>query len=112
MAIVTTAIWRKTFKMKGHQAMAKIFVLAKCKDQSKWEAGFRTHADLFKTEYGSNAVIYATGDGDYVGGCFETNDVAKTLSAISSPDTAKAMEFDGILRDTVKVFVFDKELAV
>ncbi len=93
--------------------MAKILVVAKCKDQSKWEAGFRTHADLFKTSYGlSNAISYGTGDDGYVGGCFETNDLAKTLSAISSPETVKAMELDGVLRDTVKVLVFDKELAV
>jgi hypothetical protein len=38
--------------------------------------------------------------------------LAKTLSAISSPETAKAMESDGLLQDTVKVLVFDKELAV
>lgn len=99
--------------MKGHKKMAKILVVAKCKDQSKWEAGFRTHADLFKTAYGvSKPVSYGMGDDNYVGGCFETNDLAKTQSAIASPETAKAMEFDGVLRDTVKVFVFDKELAV
>jgi hypothetical protein len=34
------------------------------------------------------------------------------MSAISSPETAEAMESDGLLRDTVKVFVLDKELAV
>jgi hypothetical protein len=92
--------------------MAKILVIAKCKDQSKWEAGFRTHADLFKTLYGADAISYGMGDDDYVGGCFETNDLAKTLSAISSPETGKAMELDGVLRDTVKILVFDKELTV
>jgi hypothetical protein len=32
--------------------MTKIVVIAKCKDQAKWEAGFRTHGDLFRTAYG------------------------------------------------------------
>lgn len=92
--------------------MAKVLVVAKCEDPAKWAAGFRTHADLFRTAYGSNAVSYGTAQDNYVAGCFETHDLAKTRSAIASPETAKAMEFDGILRDTVKVFVLDKELEV
>jgi hypothetical protein len=99
--------------LKGDKKVTKILVTAKCKDQAKWEAGFRTHADLFRTAYGvSNAVSYGTGEDDYVVVCFETSDLAKTKSAISSPETAKAMESDGLFRDTVKVFVLDKELAV
>jgi hypothetical protein len=99
--------------MEGHKIMAKILVVARCKDQAKWEAGFRSHSDLFRTAYGvSKPVSYGMGDDDYVGSCFETNDLAKTLSAISSPETAKAMESDGLLPETVKVLVFDKELAV
>ncbi|HEY1867485.1 MAG TPA: hypothetical protein VGG70_04255 [Candidatus Cybelea sp.] len=93
--------------------MAKIIVIAKCKDQAKWEAGFRSHGDLFRTAYGvSKPVSYGMGEDGYVGGCFETSDLAKTTTAISSPDTAKAMEYDGLFLDTVKVFVFDKELNV
>jgi hypothetical protein len=93
--------------------MTKILVIAKCKDQTKWEAGFRTHADLFRNLYGvSKPVSYGMGEDDYVGACFETSDFAKAMSAISSPETAAAMESDGLVRDTVKVFVFDKELAV
>jgi hypothetical protein len=93
--------------------MAKILVIAKCKDQAKWEAGFRTHGDFFRTAYGiSKPVSYGVSDDNYVGTCFETNDLARFTSAISSPETAEAMEGDGLLRDTVQVFVLDKELAV
>lgn len=93
--------------------MTTILVLAKCKDQAKWEAGFRTHGDLFRTAYGvSSPVSYGMGEDDYVAACFETSDLAKTTTAVSSPDTAKAMEYDGLVLDTVKVFVLDKELAV
>jgi hypothetical protein len=93
--------------------MTKIVVIAKCKDQAKWEAGFRTHGDLFRTAYGvSKPVSYGMGEDDYIVGCFETSDLAKTTTAISSPDTAKAMEYDGLFLDTVKVFVLDKELLV
>jgi len=93
--------------------MAKILVTAKCKDQAKWEAGFRSHADFFKTAYGvSKPVSYGLGEDNYVGTCFETGDVAKFLSVVGSPETAEAMESDGLLRDTVRVFVLDKELLV
>ena len=93
--------------------MTKIVVIAKCKDQAKWEAGFRTHGDLFRTAYGvSKPVSYGMSEDDYVGACFETSDLANAMSAISSAETAKAMESDGLFRDTVQVLVFDKELAV
>ena len=99
--------------MKGSKKMSKILVIAQCKGQAKWEAGFRTHADLFRNSYAvSKPVSYGVGEDDYVAACFETSDFAKAMSAISSPETAKAMEFDGILRDTMKVFVLDKELEV
>lgn len=93
--------------------MARVLVVAKCKDLAKWEAGFRTHGNLFRTAYGvSTPVSYGMGDDNHVVACFETNDLAKAMSAISSPETAAAMENDGLLRDTVNVFVLDKELAV
>jgi hypothetical protein len=93
--------------------MARILVTAKCKDQAKWEAGFRTHGDFFRTAYGiTEPVSYGLGEDNYVGTCFETGDVATFMSAIASPETAEAMEGDGLLRDTVQVFVLDKELAV
>jgi hypothetical protein len=68
--------------------VAKILVTGKCKDRAKWEAGFRTHADFFRTAYGvSKPVSYGMSEDDYVG-------------------------TDGLFQDTVKVFVLDKELAV
>jgi hypothetical protein len=60
----------------------------------------------------SKPISYGMGEDNYVGACFETGDVAKSMSAIASPQTAEAMESDGLFRDTVKVLVFDKELAV
>ncbi|MFY9718479.1 MAG: hypothetical protein WAK16_02440 [Candidatus Cybelea sp.] len=93
--------------------MAKILVIAKCKDQAKWEEGFRTHADFFRTSYGiSKPVSYGIGEDGYIATCFETNDLARFTSQIASPETAAAMEGDGLLRDTVRVFVLDKEFAV
>lgn len=93
--------------------MAKILVTAKCEDQAKWEAGFRSHAEFFKTAYGiSKPVSYGLAEDNYVGTCFETSDVEKFMSAIALPETAEAMEGDGLFYDTVRVFVLDKELSI
>jgi hypothetical protein len=93
--------------------MAKIVVVAKCKDHAKWEAGFNTHGNFFRDEYGvTKPVSYGLGEDNYVVASFEPNDLAKAIKALDSPATAEAMESDGLVRDTVKVFVLDKELRV
>lgn len=85
--------------MKGNKKMTKIVVIAKCKDKAKWEAGFRTHGDLFRTAYAvSKPVSYGMSEDDYVAACFETGDLAKAMSAISSPETGEAMEGEASLR--------------
>jgi hypothetical protein len=103
----------KRAKSRSLTEMAKNIVTAKCKGQAKWEAGFRSHADFFKSAYGlSKAVSYGLGEDNYVGTCFETNAVAKFMAAVGSPETAEAMEGDGLLPETVKILVLDKELAI
>ncbi len=93
--------------------MAKVVVVAKSKDQAKWEAGFKTHGQLFRSEYAvTKPVSYGMGDDNYVVACFESDDLAKAMKALESPATAEAMESDGLVRDTVNVFVLDKELRV
>ena len=39
----------------------------------------------------------------------EPDDVNKWLEILESPATEEAMNYDGVKRDTVKVFVLDKE---
>lgn len=93
--------------------MPKIVVTAKCKDQAQWEAGFCSHAEFFRTAYGiTTPIAYGFGEDNYVGTCFETDDVGTFMSAISLPETAEAMEGDGLDQDTVQVFVLDKQLVV
>ncbi|HEY1654934.1 MAG TPA: hypothetical protein VGF86_07470 [Candidatus Tumulicola sp.] len=93
--------------------MAKIVVVAKCHDQAKWEAGFLTHADLFRNEYGvTKPISYGLGDDHHVVACFEVTDPAASMNALNAPATAQAMQSDGLIADTVKIFVLDKELNV
>ena len=88
--------------------MTKIVVTAEVEDSGEWEAGFRTHGDLFRSQTVSR-VDFATIEGNEVAVCIEPEDFDKFMEIFESPATAEAMEFDGVKRETVKVYVMDKE---
>ncbi len=92
--------------------MPKIVVTAQVKDPVKWEEGFRTHGDLFKSQTVTRPINIATIEGNEVAVCFEPDDLDTFLKILDSPATAEAMEFDGVKRETVKVFVLDKQFQV
>ncbi len=90
--------------------MPKVVVTAQVKDVVEWEAGFRTHGDLFRSTYTFTSHIgIAINEGNEIAVCFEPADVATAVEAIRSPATAEAMTVDGVKKETVKVYVFDKE---
>ena len=90
--------------------MPKVIVTAQVEDVVKWEAGFRTHGDLFRNSYTVTAPVgIAISEGNEVAVCFEPADVDKAVEAIRSPATAEAMAVDGVKAGTVKVYVFDRE---
>src|SRR5262245_53221996 len=93
--------------MQGDK-MAKVVVTAQVEDLVKWERGFRTHGDLFRTQGVSKPIDFGGTDGNHVAVCIEHDDAATVLKAVNSPATAEAMAFDGVKQDTVKVFVLDK----
>jgi len=90
--------------------MAKVVVTAKVKDPVAWEKAFLTHGDLFKSQT-ARSVSYSIGKGNKIVVCFDPADLAASLKVLESPATAEAMEFDGVLRDTVELFVLDKEFS-
>jgi hypothetical protein len=58
----------------------------------------------------SQSVSYfAATDDNEIAVYSEPTDLEKYMEVLESPDTAKAMEFDGVEQDTVKVYVLDKE---
>lgn len=90
--------------------MPRVMITADVEDSAKWEKGFRTHGDLLKSM--SQSVTYFTTTGDNKVALYsEPADLDKYMKVLESPDTAEAMAFDGVKRDTVKVFVLDKEFA-
>ena len=74
-----------------------------------WEEGFRTHGDLFRSQTVTKSINFATIEGNEVAICIEPDDLDTFMQILDSPATAEAMEFDGVKRETVKVFVLDKE---
>ncbi len=89
--------------------MPKVIVTAQVEDAVKWEAGFRTHGDLFRSQTVTTAVGFGIREGNEVAVCVEPANLDTFLAGLDSPDTAAAMAQDGIKRETVKVYVIDKE---
>ena len=90
--------------------MAKIIITAKVEDAAKWEEGFRTHGDLLRSM--TSTVSYFTISADNELTIYaDVDDVDKYFEVLDSPATEEAMAFDGVLRDTVKVSVLDKEFS-
>jgi hypothetical protein len=88
--------------------MPRVIVTAEVEDAAAWEKGFRTHGDLFR-EQTATAINFTVTDGNEVAIHFAMGDLDKFLELMDSSATAEAMEFDGVKRDTVKIFVLDKE---
>jgi hypothetical protein len=92
--------------------MPKVVITAQVKDRVQWEKGFRTHGDMFRSQSVTKPVDFGTIEGNHVAVCFEPDNLDAFLKSLDSPATAEAMAFDGVKRDTVKVFVLDKEFRV
>lgn len=92
--------------------MPKVIVTAQVQDVVKWEASFRTHGDFFKSFTIRKPVQYSVIAGYQTAVYFEPQDLAAFLRMMESPATAEAMASDGVKRETVKVYVLDKELAL
>ena len=88
--------------------MTKIVLTAMVDDAAKWEKRLRTHGELLKTAT-CKAVYYTVTKDNEVAMYAEAADVAKYFEVIGSPAIAESMAYDGVKRETVKVFVLDKE---
>jgi hypothetical protein len=89
--------------------MPKVLVVAQVEDGAKWEASFRTHGDIFKT-YGLKGPAEYGVSGNNCAVCVEPENVQAFLQTLQDQATADAMKADGVKRETVNVFVLDKQL--
>jgi uncharacterized protein (TIGR02246 family) len=85
----------------------RIVVTAEVADAAKWEQGFRTHGDLFRSMSLSESFYAVNADSKRIAVYTEPENMEQFMAVLESQATADAMEFDGIDRDTVNVFVLD-----
>ena len=88
--------------------MSKAIITAQVENSANWENGFRSHAGLFN-DYTATAINFTATDANEVAILWEVATVDSFLELLDAPETAQAMAQDGVKRDTVKVYVLDKE---
>jgi hypothetical protein len=91
--------------------MSRIIVIAEVEDIARWEKGFRSHGDLFRS-MGISRMEYTTSNGNLIAVSAETSNLDAYMKVFQSSATTEAMAVDGIKRETVKSFVLDKDLKV
>ena len=88
--------------------MFKAIITAQVENSANWENGFRSHAGLFN-DYTATAIHFSATDDNEVAILWEVANLDRFLELLDAPETAEAMAQDGVKRDTVKVYVLDKE---
>ena len=91
--------------------MPRVIATAQVEDSTEWEKGFRTHGGLFR-DMTVTALHFTATDDNEIAIHFEVGDLDKFFELFEAPITAEAMKFDGVKRETVKVFVLDKEFGL
>lgn len=89
--------------------MFRAIITAQVKNSANWEIGFRKHSGLFN-KYTATAIYFAATSDNEVAILWEVANLDAFLTQLDSPETAEAMAYDGVDRDTVKVYLLDKEL--
>ena len=91
--------------------MTRLVITAQVENVEDWERSFRTHGELFRSQPASSPYTFGQVGDNEVAVSAEVADVDAFLQSLQSPETAEAMGNDGIKKDTVKVFVLDKEFS-
>jgi hypothetical protein len=89
--------------------MTRVVITAQVENRDSWERSFRSHGDLFRKQSAASPYIFGAAGDNEVAVCADVPDVDEYMQALESPETAEAMERDGVKRNTVRVFVLDKE---
>lgn len=89
--------------------MPKVIVKVEVEDVAKWEEGFRTHGELFREQTVNKPIHFTEAGKNEILICFEPDDLDTYLRILDSAETETAMKVDGVKRETVQVFVLDKE---
>ncbi len=93
--------------------MARIVMIGEVEDAAAWEGHFRSHRDLFSKIYspiGMDVIHFTTTDDNRFVLHSEVSDVDAYFATLDSKEIEAAMAEDGVKRETVQVFVLEKEL--
>ena len=91
--------------------MPKFVAIYEVEDPERWEAGFRTRSEMFKSWSGIGPVNYTvTEEGRVVHYGEYADDIEKVFAAMQTPEGARAMAEDGVKPETMQVYVLDKQL--
>ena len=91
--------------------MSIVIATAEVEDITKWEQGFKTHTELFRKQSINSPIRYATNEHEKrITIQFNVENLEDYLNAMESEETAKAMAFDGVKKETVQITVLDKAL--
>jgi hypothetical protein len=88
--------------------MPRVIITAQVEDSTRWEEGFRTQGALLRS-MSSMVTHFTTTEDNEVALYAEPADLDQYLAVLESPATAEAMAHDGVKKETVKVYVLDKE---
>jgi len=88
--------------------MPRVVITAQVENSDAWEKGFHKHGQLLRSMSQSATYFATTADNEVVL-YSEPEDLDKYMEVLESQNTADAMAFDGVKRETVKVYVLDKE---
>jgi hypothetical protein len=88
--------------------MHRIVALLDIDDAAKFEAGFRTRGELFRRQT-IRSYHYKITDDNRVAVFGEVDDLDKYQEILASDETARAMAEDGVNRETVQLWVLDRE---
>ena len=92
----------------GETTIHRILVTAEVADHAKWEEGFLTHGELFRGMTATSVHYGTTGDNE-IAVLSEAENLETYMEVLKSTATEDAMSLDGVKRETVKVFVLDRE---
>ena len=90
--------------------MARILVTAQVENADAWEKSFRTHAGLFRSQTAVSPISFTVTADNQAVIYMEAESLDTYMEILESGATAEAMAHDGVKRETVKVYVLDKEL--
>jgi hypothetical protein len=89
--------------------MPSVICTVQVENAAKFEQGFRTRSELFKSMTVNKPIHFNVAPENVVVIHFEPDDLDKYMEVMDSRATEEAMKSDGVNRDTVKIVPLDKE---